>query len=60
MTCERPGCKNSTVEDLRYCSDACFDQDNDPTPIIVLARNKAGGFGTDIHWMIPDAVHLRD
>lgn len=54
--CERPGCSNRTDGDLRYCSDACYDADNDSVPVTVNARNKAGGFGRDTHWMAPDPV----
>ena len=45
MQCDRPGCKRETTGDLLYCSERCFNLDNDPTPITVLAANKAGGFG---------------
>jgi hypothetical protein len=30
----------------------------DMPPVTVLARNKAGGFGRDIHWMVRQPVHL--
>jgi hypothetical protein len=50
VTCDRPKCTKETVGDLLYCSQRCYDLDNDPTPITVLARNKAGGFGHDLSW----------
>lgn len=35
-TCERPKCRNTTTGDLRYCSDRCYDLDNDElTPVTV-------------------------
>ncbi|MFI7678526.1 hypothetical protein [Actinophytocola sp. NPDC049390] len=58
MKCDRPKCNKQTTGDALYCSDRCFDLDNDPTPITVLARNKAGGFGRDLQWQVPDAVIL--
>lgn len=42
MICERPQCSKPTSSDLLYCSDRCYDLDNDPTPITVCAsRNQA-------------------
>lgn len=58
MICERPKCRQEAAGDLLYCSDRCYDLDNDPNPITVLARNKAGGFGRNPQWQVPDPVHL--
>jgi len=58
MMCDRPGCGEETSGDLLYCSDRCYDLDNDPNPITVLARNKAGGFGRDLQWSVSDPVRL--
>lgn len=58
MICERIKCREETLGDLLYCSDHCYELDNDPIPITVLARNKAGGFGRDLQWSVPDPVHV--
>lgn len=58
MECERKVCSQETVGDLRYCSDHCYGLDNDPVPVTVLSRNKAGGFGRALHWQTPDPVVL--
>lgn len=41
-----------------YCSDACYDLDNDDIPITPLARNKAGGFGRGLSWGEPQKIYL--
>lgn len=58
MICERPKCNTPVRADMLYCSDECYDADNDPTPVTVLARNKAGGFGHDLHWTERTPVNL--
>lgn len=50
MQCDRRGCRGQVIDDLLYCSQRCFDLDNDPNPIIVLAANKVGGFGNSLDW----------
>lgn len=51
MVCERKGCVAKTEEDLRYCSDWCYNLDNDDfTPVTVLSPNKANGFGYGLEW----------
>lgn len=60
MQCDRKGCNRRTPQtgtDL-YCSDRCYDLDNDPNPIQPLARNKAGGFGNELSRAVPQPVHL--
>ncbi len=46
--CERSLCRNIPPADLRYCSTACFDADNDPIAIQPIARNKVDGFGIGV------------
>lgn len=50
--CARPKCRTKTAHISGYCSDVCLelDQDFDRPPVIVLARNKAGGYGSSPHW----------
>lgn len=53
MICDRPRCTKPTTGDLLYCSDRCYELDNDPTPITALARSKTagdGGSGKFVHW----------
>lgn len=62
MTCDRPGCKKPTTGDLLYCSERCYQLDNDPNPVTVTRRNNAGGFGGafggGLHWREPQPVIL--
>lgn len=57
-TCDRPQCQKAPEEGWLYCSQECYDLDNDPIPITVVARNKAGGFGHELHWQTPDEVRI--
>ncbi len=54
MKCDRRACGNATSGDLLYCSERCYNLDNDPNPITVTRRNNArgfgGAFGGGIHW----------
>lgn len=50
MQCDRRGCREQVIDDLLYCSQRCFDLDNDPVPITVLSPNKHGGYGTGLEW----------
>lgn len=56
--CERPKCGKPTTGDLRYCSDRCFDLDNDPNPVQPISRNKAGGFGFGLSRSVREPVVL--
>lgn len=58
MNCDRPECRNATESDLLYCSDDCYELDNDPNPITVLAKNKIGGFGNDLYRSYPEPVRI--
>lgn len=44
MRCERPECRQESVGDLLYCSDRCYDLDNDPTPITVRSKGATNTF----------------
>lgn len=60
-TCQRPSCERTDELVGGYCSDVCLQADmapDDLPPVTVLAPNKAGGFGRDIHWMQRTPVHL--
>jgi hypothetical protein len=60
-TCMRRECDRVTDHLSGYCSDLCLQAEMAPEdlpPVTVLARNKAGGFGRDIHWMVRQPVHL--
>jgi len=54
--CDRPGCGKVAPTGELYCSEACFDRDNDPIPVQPLARNKVGGFGAGLSRMEPEPV----
>jgi hypothetical protein len=59
--CQRPKCKRTDGLIGGYCSDACLQADmdrEDRPPVTVLAPNKSGGFGRDIHWTVRQPVHL--
>lgn len=58
--CDRPGCLKAAPPGELYCSDTCYDADNDPNPVTVVAPNKTGGFGNDLHWQDRTPVHLPD
>ncbi|MDG4784389.1 hypothetical protein O7626_00315 [Micromonospora sp. WMMD1102] len=61
QTCARPECTRTDELVGGYCSDTCLRADmapDDLPPVTVLGPNKSGGFGRDIHWMIPQPVHV--
>jgi hypothetical protein len=55
-TCSRPKCQEKTAD--LYCSERCYELDNDPNPIQPIARNKADGFGLELSRMQPQPVIL--
>ena len=56
MKCNRPKCKKQAPSGDLYCSERCFRQDNDPTPITVRGQ---GGISTFTRYT-PDPVILPD
>ncbi len=56
--CTRLKCQNAAADGDLYCSDACFDLDNDPNPIQPIARNKVDGFGHDVNRMARQPVRV--
>jgi hypothetical protein len=56
--CIRAACKQATDHMSGYCSDVCLrlDHDHDSVPVLVLAPNKAGGFGHALHWQIRETA----
>lgn len=58
--CDGP--KTETDHVSGYCSDACLQTDmagiDDRPPVLILARDKAGGFGCDLHWQTLEGVYL--
>jgi hypothetical protein len=42
VTCDRRGCANVPAEDLLYCSDACYEADNDDLMISPVGLNGSG------------------
>jgi hypothetical protein len=57
-TCDRPKCQNAATDSNLYCSEVCFELDNDPNPIQPIARYKSGGFGYEISRMVREPVRL--
>lgn len=37
-TCARPGCNSVCTSDWLYCSERCYNDDNDPNPVTLLAE----------------------
>jgi hypothetical protein len=60
QNCARKKCTASTDHVSGYCSDICLgsDHDVDLPPVTVLALNKAGGFGTSLHWAARTPVQV--
>lgn len=59
--CKLPECDQTTDHPSGYHTDECLQADMAPDylpPVTVLAPNKAGGFGHDINWMVPQPVRL--
>lgn len=57
--CDLRSCRNTTTSDDLYCSDTCFELDNDPNPIQPISRNKSGGFGHEPSRMVREPVDLK-